>query len=350
VFKNSGFIHLKHKRMNEFKTFVGIDVSKKTFDATLLRSADPQTTAIHQCFDQDIAGYKSFIQWLKNNNACVNDQMLICLEHTGIYINGIVNFLVSLKACIWVEMALKIKKRIGLQRGTDDKLASINIALYAYRYQDEARLWRPLDSTIQMLKNLIAQRDRIVLSLTQLTVPLNELEDCGDPRQARELRKLQSKALNGLKQSLSAIEKAIDDCIQQNEIIRRKIHLVSSVKGVGKKTAVALFVYTRGFSVFQNGKQLACYCGVVPFNKSSGTSVRYKPGVSPFANKKLKKLLHLCALAALRFDLGLKTYYERKIEEGKNKMSIINAIRNKLVLRIFAVVRDDRNYVNNYTY
>lgn len=335
--------------MNEFKTFIGIDVSKKTFDAALLRSTD-QVTTIHQSFDQNMEGYKAFIQWLKSNDVTIGGDVLFCLEHTGIYISGIVNFLVSISASIWVEMALKIKKRIGLQRGSDDKLAAINIAVYAYRFKDEARLWTPIDSTVQQLKNLVAQRDRIVLSITQLTVPLNELDNCGDKRQAGELRKLQSKALKGLKDSLIAIEKTIDACIEKDENIRRKVNLASSVKGVGKQTAVALFVYTRGFSVFENAKQLACYCGVVPFNKQSGTSVRYKPGVSPFANKKLKKLLHLCALAALRFDAGLKSYYERKIAEGKNKMSIINAIRNKLVLRIFAVIRDNRNYVDNYAY
>ncbi|HEY5771388.1 MAG TPA: transposase [Chitinophagaceae bacterium] len=335
--------------MNEFKTFIGIDVSKKTFDAALLQFRD-QLATIHQSFDQSIQGYKAFVQWLKSNDITIGGNVLFCLEHTGIYISGIVNFLVSANARIWVEMALKIKKRIGLQRGSDDKLAAINIALYAYRYKDEARLWKPIDSTLQQLKNLVAQRDRIVLSITQLTVPLNELENCGDKQQAGELRKLQSKALKGLKDSLIVIEQTIDACIEKDETIRHKINLASSVKGIGKQTAVALFVYTRGFSVFENAKQLACYCGVVPFNKLSGTSVRYKPGVSPFANKKLKKLLHLCALAALRFDAEIKAYYERKIAEGKNKMSIINAIRNKLILRIFAVIRDNRNYVDNYAY
>jgi len=336
--------------MSEFKTFIGIDVSKKTFDAALLRSS-PELTTVHQCFDQNIQGYRAFTQWLKTNDVILGDKdVLICLEHTGIYITGIVNFLLSFTASIWVEMALKIKKRIGLQRGTDDKIASVNIALYAYRYQDEVRLWQPMDSTLQQLKNLVAQRDRIVQCITQLGVPVNELEETGNKQQAAELRKLQSKAVKGLRDSLTAIEKTIDVSIEQDEIIRHKINQASSVKGVGKQTAIALLVYTRGFSVFESGKQLACYCGVVPFNKQSGTSVRYKPGVSPFANKKLKKLLHLCALAALRFDPGLKAYYERKIAEGKNKMSIINAIRNKLVLRIFAVIRDNRNYVDNYAY
>lgn len=44
----------------------------------------------------------------------------------------------------------------------------------------------------------------------------------------------------------------------------------------------------------------------------------------------------------------MKAYFERKVLEGKNKMSIINAVRNKLVHRVFAVVRDNRMYEDNY--
>ena len=53
-------------------------------------------------------------------------------------------------------------------------------------------------------------------------------------------------------------------------------------------------------------------------------------------------------MSALRWDKEIKAYYERKVLEGKNKMGVINAIRNKLLLRIFAVIRDQRPYVENY--
>ena len=107
-------------------------------------------------------------------------------------------------------------------------------------------------------------------------------------------------------------------------------------------------VYSKGFTAFDNAKQLACYYGVVPFAKSSGTSVRYKSTVSPFANKKLKKLLHLCAMSAIQNDAEIKQYYERKVKEGRNKMSVVNAVRNKLVHRVFAVIRDERMFEENY--
>ena len=237
---------------------------------------------------------------------------------------------------------------MGLQRGNDDKASSVTIAEYAMRFTDRLKLWNPMAIQLLKLKDLIAQRDRIVTALTQLTVPIEEMKQCGIAKEARDLERLQLTAVNGLKKAKEKIEAAINSYVASEEKINKTISLVCTIKGIGLQTATSLYVYTKGFTMFENAKQLACYCGVVPFAKSSGTSVRFKPGVSPFANRKLKKLLHLCAMSALRWDKELKAYYERKVLEGKNKMSVINAIRNKLLLRIFAVLRDQRPYVENY--
>ncbi|WP_375563370.1 transposase [Bernardetia sp. OM2101] len=125
--------------------------------------------------------------------------------------------------------------------------------------------------------------------------------------------------------------------------------LTTSVVGVGKVTAIQLLVATDGFTKFDTAKQLASYCGVVPFENSSG-KFKGKSRVSKMANKVLKTALHMCALAAIRAEGELSAYYLRKIEEGKNKMSVINALRNKIIQRIFACVKNktlyDRNGIN----
>ena len=331
--------------MIKFKAFTGIDISKKTFDAALILTETG--VSYHHCFDQNKEGFKSFIKWLESHQVTLQDT-LICMEHTGLYTNGIIAYLVDLKASLWVEMAIKIKRSMGLHRGTDDKASSVIIAEYAMRFSDRVRLWKPIDTMLSRLKDMIVQRDRIVNALTQLTVPLEEMKSCGAEKEARELERLQAPAINGLKKSKEKVEASIQIYITSDETINKNIELMCSIKGVGLQTAASLYVYTKGFTMFENGKQLACYCGVVPFSRSSGTSVRSKPGVSHFANRKLKTLLHLCAMSALRWDKEIKAYYERKVGEGKSKMSVINAIRNKLVLRIFAVIRDQRPYVENY--
>ncbi len=56
----------------------------------------------------------------------------------------------------------------------------------------------------------------------------------------------------------------------------------------------------------------------------------------------------MCALSSIKNYPECKEYYERKKSEGKHAMSILNAIKNKLVLRAFAVVKNERLYVDNY--
>lgn len=182
----------------------------------------------------------------------------------------------------------------------------------------------------------------------QLAVPVKELYQCGCVQEAKELEKLQRKPLKALQKSKEDIERLIIKMVKQDEQIDKRTQQVQSIKGIGPVTAVAILAYTKGFTSFDSAKQLACYSGVVPFSKTSGSSIRYKPSVSQHANKKLKKLLHLCALSAIKNDKEIRAYFERKVGEGKNKMCVINAVRNKLIHRVFAVIRDDRFFEENY--
>jgi transposase len=125
---------------------------------------------------------------------------------------------------------------------------------------------------------------------------------------------------------------------------------LTSITGVGKMTSICLIIRTQSFEKFDNWRQAACYCGCAPFEYSSGTSINGRTRVSPLADLKLKSLLTMCALSAIRYDAELKAYYERKIVEGKNKMLIINNIRCKLLARIFAVINRNSPYVNTHRF
>lgn len=63
------------------------------------------------------------------------------------------------------------------------------------------------------------------------------------------------------------------------------------------------------------------------------------------ANKKLKCNLHMASITAVKFDVGLKQYYERKVAEGKNKMSVLNAVKCKLLARVVSCENNQRTYV-----
>lgn len=64
------------------------------------------------------------------------------------------------------------------------------------------------------------------------------------------------------------------------------------------------------------------------------------------ADKELKKVLHLAALSTIRLKNDMAAYFNRKVNEGKNKMSVLNAVRNKIIHRIYAVVKNKSVYEN----
>jgi hypothetical protein len=89
----------------------------------------------------------------------------------------------------------------------------------------------------------------------------------------------------------------------------------------------------------QDSRKLACNSGVVPFAYKSGAFIRGKTGVSKFANNDLKQVLHRAAISSVQHNSELHQYYQRKVQEDKNKISVINTVRNKLLHRIVAVVK-----------
>lgn len=333
--------------MDKLQNFIGIDISKKWFDVALLKKQKSDEITHHQ-FEQTNEGLKAFNSWLKENGIRINNETIFCMENTGVYNDRLVNHLLKKKALVWVEMPLRIKRSEDFQRGKNDKIDSIKIALYAFRYQDRISLWSPMDDSLRRLRNLSALRNRIIKAISQLSVPVNELKSSGSKKEASELDKIQKDTLTSMEKAKKETEQLIEQTIKKDQHLNHVALKAQTVSSIGPVTTTALLIYTNGFKGFETGKQLACYCGVVPFERSSGSSLKSKPRVSPFANKELKKLIHMCAMNAIQNDHELKGYYERRVGEGKDKMKVINAVRNKLILRVFAVVRDDRDYDKNY--
>jgi transposase len=123
---------------------------------------------------------------------------------------------------------------------------------------------------------------------------------------------------------------------------------MQSVPGIGLQTAVYMLIVSKGMQAFDTPRQFACYSGCAPFEHQSGVSVRGKSKVHFIANRKIKSLLHMAALSAVAFNAELKAYYRHKVEAGKNKMCVLNAVRFKLICRIFSVVKREELYQLNY--
>jgi transposase len=320
---------------------LGIDVSKESIDACLIRQEDGQL--FENKFHNNVSGFKHLKMWCKQQQCEFDKGTLCCMEHTGLYTRLLVHYLLSRDVGVWLESSLQIKRSQGLVRGKSDKIDAQRIARYARLYQSKAQIVEMSVLTLEKLKDLQANRRRLMKALQTIRTSAEELKQF-DASTAKLMDKVNREAIRGLEKSLDKVDEQILTFIGEDESLKRKYDLMLSVKGVGKVLAAMLLVYTHGFNRLADSRKLACYSGVAPFVYQSGTSIRGKTGVSQFANGELKRVLHMAAISSVQHNPELHDYYKRKVEEGKNKMSVINAVRNKLLHRIVAVVKRGTPY------
>lgn len=328
----------------EFEFFIGIDVSKNELDFSVQQG---KCFLFHKEIANSPGAINSLIKELGLLPGFAISNAVFCMEHTGIYNNHLLGCLHKKKGNICLESAMQIKNSLGNIRGKNDKVDSIRIAEYAYKNREELRLWEPKRDVVQQLAHYATTRSRLINVQKQLKTPLKELSLFGKKGVARQNLSVCSSTLKAIAADLKKVDKAIADIVAGDPELKRLFARVTSVCGVGKVTAVQVIVTTNEFKHISKAQEYACFSGVAPFTDDSG-KIKKKARVSHMANKKVKTLLHLAAMVAIQHNPELKLFYQRKIAEGKNKMSVVNAVRNKLILRIFACVNQNRNYTKNY--
>lgn len=320
---------------------LGIEVSKQSIDACLIRTSDGHL--LESKFHNNLSGFRHLKRWCKEFHCECDASTLCCMEHTGLYTRLLVHYLLSREVHVWLESSLQIKRSQGLIRGKSDKIDAQRIARYANLHQDQAKIMQLSLVTLEKLKDLQANRKRLMKALQSLRTSVQELKPF-DPAIGKVLEQTNKEAIRGLEKSLDKVDQQILAFINEDQDLKQKYDLMLTVKGVGKVLAAMLLVYTHGFNRLQDGRKLACYSGVAPFAYQSGTSIRGKTGVSKFANNDLKQVLHMAAISSVQHNSELHQYYQRKVLEGKNKMAVINAVRNKLIHRIVAVIKRGTPY------
>jgi transposase len=331
----------------QIKHFIGIDVSKDTLDLSVV--VDGRSLK-HYCIKNRTVEIKSTINKIMKALGATIDDTIFCMEHTGMYNLPLVKWLQSHQGKMWLESGVHIRKTLGVVRGKNDKVDSARIAMYAYLNRHQIKFWNAPRKLIERIAALLSQRSRLNKAKKQLNTANQEQKLFLDKEIMRSLNKYTQKTVVVINKQIEAIENEILGLIKEDEKLNRMYQIITSVNGIGFVTASYILVTTNEFININNPKKYACYSGVVPFEHSSGSSVRGKTRVSQMANKNIKTLLHMAALSTIQVQGDLQEYYVRKVAEGKNKMSVLNAIRNKLVLRIFACVNQNREYEKIYSY
>ena len=328
--------------MKQFVNAIGIDVSKATLDCH---------DHVGQHLDQvpnSKQGFKQFLKWARKNNTDLS-QVLICFEHTGIYSLPLAVYLTEQKIIFSMVPGLQIKRSLGIQRGKSDKADAKAIARYAYLHRDEVKPYNLPSPKLLDLKAMLSLRQKMVSERAGYISAKKEIAAIGSIY-SNSILAVRSKLIKGLTQQIAEVESQMIKMIQSDQDLKRVFDLVTSVKGVGLIVGVTIIVYTNCFTAFDDWRKFACYCGIAPFPYKSGTSIRGKDKIHYLANKRVKTLLSNAASSSIVHNPEMRAYYQRRLQEGKNKFSTQNIIRNKIISRVFAAVQRGTPYVDTFRF
>jgi transposase len=319
-------------------TIIGVDVSKLKLDFVLL----PDQKSLQVVNQRE--GFTRWMLWLKEN--VVNlAEALVVMEDTGHYTHLFEAFLQG-SAIGYVKLpAVEIKKSSGLLRGKSDKVDAVRIAQYGWLRREELTPQLYPTEGIMKLRDLLSYRDKLVRDRSGYKARLKEQLASGRISKGDFLYREQVKDISYFDKKIRGVENQIRLLVKSCSELQKNFELLQTIKGVGKITAAYMIAYTSNFTRFSDARKFNCYAGLAPFEHTSGKSIRGKSRVSHLANKHIKCVLRLAAFVSVRYNQELKQYYERRVQEGKSKMSTLNIIGSKLISRMFAVIRKQTAYV-----
>lgn len=326
-----------------YGVIIGLDVSKSKLDYCITDQATMRQD--FGCLANTAKGIAAFLTSLTTKRKVKKEDILFCLENTGVYSMPVCYWLQAGQFDYWVVSALEIKRSKGIVRGKTDKADSKDIAFYAMSHLHELKLSSLPEKDFVEIRLLLTERDKVIKAISLFNMT-NESKNFLPKDVLKITLQHNKRMMVFLKKQLLQINASIEKLVASNPVFKQQDELLQSIPGVGKQTSVLLIAYTQAFTLFKNHRQFACYAGVAPFEYSSGSSIRGRTKVSNLANKKLKTALNMAALSAKKFDTQLKEYYDKKVAAGKNKMLVLNAIRCKIISRAFAVINRNSKFVD----
>lgn len=326
--------------MKKLAQILGVDLSKSTIDLFYHGSQS------HIKIKNNTAGFKELLYWLTMQKINLRTVVLV-MESTGLYSFHFENFLHAQQIRFAKVNPLAIKRSLGLTRGKNDKIDAQRIARYGSEKFDTLSFQTPQDPSLQRLQMLHNTRERLVKHRASLICAVKEYRVV--LKETDPIIRSQMTMIKDFTRQIKVMDQAIQKQVTEaGKEVKHNFDLLTSIKGVGKVVATAVIIKTKNFTSFKNGRKFSCYCGAAPFEHSSGKSIRKKSRVSHLADKTMKTLLTQSAKSAIQYDKELKEYYQRRTEMGKSKLSTINVVRNKIIHRMFAVIKRQTPFVEQY--
>lgn len=315
------------------ETWVGIDISKDTFDAAWVLEGKKNHLKLENCTN----GFKRLL-----TEAPAGARF--AMEATGEYHLNCARYLSSRGKSVSVlnPFAVKMHMQSDLRRCKNDKADSYSIAKFAAEKNtecwacptdDEIKL-KHLDAVIDNLQKQIRQSKNVLHSLTQVSLR--------DDLAVSIIKK----TISGLE---SLMERARNKQLEMIESSRKEeAALASSIPGIGLETSIKFFTHVGNINRFDSSRSLISWIGLTPRNAQSGTSIHKNGGISRMGCTRLRSQFYMCAVVAIKYNPDCRAFYNRLKESGKPSKVALIAVANKLIRQLFAVLTKKEAYVPNF--
>ena len=314
-------------------TYIGIDVSKDSFVAAY-PSKSGYTT---KTFKNIANGVRQFINSLPEDCHCV-------MEATGNYSMLLLYLLQKANITVSMENPQKIKHfaRAMLSTTKTDEIDAKLIAMYGEKMEPEP--YKIPSESILLLKQKRTVLRQLKKQLTMWTNLQESMEPL--PKKDPASKVAIEQTIKFLRKQISKLEDEITHL--SNKEFKHQMELLTSIRGIGESIASALIIATGGFTYFSSAKQISRFLGLCPTYQQSGSSVNVKGHINRNGDTHLRSQLYIAALASIRYNAACKETFERLKAKGKSGKVAVIAIANKLIRQAFAVVTNDRPYIDGY--
>jgi transposase len=319
------------------KAILGVDVSKKKFDVTLLL-ADGRIRK--KVFSNDPKGFHSLSDWLLRLH---QGEVQACMEFTGIYDERLAEFLhqQGLTVSRVNAMAVKAFATSMLTRTKTDKKDSMVIAQFCKLHQPKA--WEPDPLHITILRDLSRTLDALKEDYQLINNRLEKYAERESPA-----KKIWQERLSATAEAIKDVEQHMTNHIKRHPDLKKKIELLQTISGIGETSARVLIAEIPDIQHFKNARQLAAFAGLTPCQRQSGSSVMGKTRLSKMGSARLRKALFMPALVAKKYNPVIMEFSNNLLKKGKCKMAVIGAAMRKLLHIVFGVLKHQIPFGEKY--
>lgn len=321
--------------------FVGIDVSCETLDIAWRQGQGWRTRKIPNTWQS--------VQSFTAELAAEHPECYCILEYTGTYSSKIALALHQAKVRLSLITPTQSKAFATMKHRTtkNDKSDACLLAEYGLTNASDLRLYNPPSEDQVRFRQLLGAMEQLEKMLHQVRNQRHAYEQHPPAQQQQIILDSYQNTENQLVKQIEELNQSLQSIDDHEEDLEQTRTLMTSVKGIGPKTANVILAKTRGIKRFKSYKQLSKFAGIAPTEETSGTTVRRRRSINRTGSAALRKALYCATWSALRGNKACKALFDRLKAKGKPAKVALIAVANLLLRQIYAVVNTQKLFDND---